>query len=82
MQGFKRHHKELMQHPHGSILKADFDWMNTLILRSPGDTTDDKPSDGKGQRIIPQFQGLEGVALYFFEPVHLFVKKEGRRIAV
>ncbi len=39
----------MMQHPHGSILKADFDWMNTLILHSPGDTTDDKPSDGKGQ---------------------------------
>lgn len=37
---------------------------------------------GKGQQIIPQFQGLEGVTLYFFEPVHFFVKKEGKRIAV
>lgn len=83
--GLKDVMQQMMQHPHGSILKADFDQMNKLIEHS----AESRRNDGwqafwreRHRESSPNFRVLQGVGLYFFEPVHLFIKKEGRRITV
>lgn len=87
MQGFKRHHKVLIKTQWCSILMDQFSKLILMGWIPSFCTVQEKRRmtslwKAKGQRVNPQSQGLQGVGLYFFEPVHLFVKKEGRRIAV